>query len=186
MNPLVYTLCFLAQGLLLQRQSPWGSALGLWALLSLIFFLFAWSRLRWNQHLDMLLIMLGPGSLAMLTAIKVWMPNCPFRQSALMALPHLGLMSAGMLAVSLPITWHYARCLIAAKAERRALQYLSLDSLGMILGMATAHAAFSRLPHPSPWLEHTAMLIAMSCGMMLGRLTHLRLLHRQSTAWTET
>lgn len=169
MNPLFLTLCFLAQGLLLQWLVPWPSALGLWVLLSLIFGLFAWSRLRWNQHLDMLLIMLGPASLAMQLSIFIAMPNCPFRHTTAMAIQHFGIMSTAMLAVSLPLTWRYARCVQAAKAQHRALSFLLLDSLGMLSGMAVAHATFNLLPTGIPhamWFEHSAMLIAMTCGMM--------------------
>jgi hypothetical protein len=169
MNPIFLTLCFLAQGLLLQWHAPWPSALGLWVLLSLIFWLFAWSRLRWNQHLDMLLIMLGPGSLAMQWSIFLAMPNCPFRHTPAMAVQHFGIMSAGMLAVSLPLTWRYARCVQAAKAQHCATFFVLLDSLGMLAGMAAAHSSSSLLPHGianAAWVEHAAMLIAMSCGML--------------------
>jgi hypothetical protein len=169
MNPLWLSLCFLAQGLLLQWLAPWPSALGLWMLLSLIFALFAWSRLRWNQHLDMLLIMLGPASLSMQASIAIAMPNCPFRHTPAMALQHFGIMSAAMLAVSLPLTWRYARCVQSAKAQQRAISFLLLDSFGMIAGMAIAHATWGILPSGllvAPWFEHAVMLIGMTCGMM--------------------
>lgn len=178
MNPFFLTLCFLAQGLLLHRQSPWPQALGLWLLLSLIYFLFAWSRQRWNQHLDMLLIMLGPASLAMLAAIEICMPNCPFRHTPAMALQHFTLMSFAMLALSLPLTWRYARCVQAAKTQRRAISLLLLDALGMLSGMAIAHTTANLLPHgigQAPWLEHSAMLIAMACGMIPAALLAQRI-----------
>ena len=172
MNPVVFTMCFLAQGVLLYRESPWPQALGLWLLLTLIYALFIYSRQVWNQHLDMFLIMLGPASLAML-AVPAWaMPSCPLHASPSLQIQHFALMSTAMLIVSLPLTWRYARCVQAAKVQQRALQILTLDSLAMLLAMAAVHFLHTLLPSQNAWLQHANMLIAMPLAMVFPQLLY--------------
>ncbi len=175
MHPLLLTATALA-------QVAWLATRGLasapplaplsWALaIVAVFAFFAFTRLRWGAHLDMYLIMCGPGGLAMLAPEMFFGVTCPLHSSG----EHLAWMSIAMGSLSLPWTWRWARCVAQARAEGRAGYVLLADAVGMQLGMSAAHAALGFLPEGAkaklmlepalPWLNQGLMLLAMSLGM---------------------
>ncbi|MDX2268181.1 MAG: hypothetical protein NW208_08745 [Bryobacter sp.] len=165
MNPYLLTATFAAQIFWLYQDHPSAGALG-WALAGLLLFAaFALTRLRWGAHLDMYLIMLGPGALAMMLPAG---GACPLHASW----AHYGWMSLAMWAVSLPWTWVYARCLRQARQIGRAWTALAFDAAGMQIGMALAHLSGSLFParlllKPElPWIGHALMLLGMALGML--------------------
>jgi hypothetical protein len=167
MNPTLITLCGLAQLVILYNQSPWSEGLAIGLGIVAIQAMFAYTRLRWDSHLDMFLIMLGPGGLGMLAATKLaGEPAC-----------HGGggwsgflSMSAGMALASVPLSWFQARCLTEARSQGRGGVALALDLIGMQAGMALGHFPSVLFPAMTDsravWLHHGLMLTAMSLGML--------------------
>jgi hypothetical protein len=164
MNPTFLTLCAAAQVAILHVIS--GSAgLAPSVILVTIFALFAYTREHWDAHLDMLLLMAGPGGLGMMAAMLAG-PSC----HVALTWSHYWTMSTGMLALSVPLSWHYARCIVQARREGYGGLALTLDLLGMQAGMALAHLPLSLLgvSQPNLWLQHGVMLIGMLLGMTAG------------------
>ncbi len=154
----------IAQIALLYQLAAWSAGAPVGAGLLLIALLFAFTRVRWNAHLDMFLLMLGPGGLGMLLGGWQAGPAChngswlPF-----------GLMSLGMFAASAPLCWWFARCIIVARAEGRGLKALALDMAGMELGMLLGFLPALAMASINPrlvWLHHGLMLLGMVLGMM--------------------
>jgi hypothetical protein len=174
MNPFLLTAAFAAQFIWLSRDHPSVTALG-WSLAAILLFaLLAFTRLRWGAHLDMYLIMLGPGGLAMMLPAR---GACPLHAGW----DHYAWMSLAMWAVSLPWMWQEARCIRLAREEGRAWQALALDAAGMQLGMAAAHAAAVMFParlllKPElPWIGHGLMLLGMALGMLAASYVRLEI-----------
>ncbi len=171
MNPIFLTLCASLQVALLYLSSPWlAGAMGGTVLVAMLG-MFAWTREHWDGHLDMMLIMLGPGGLGMMLA-TLSEPQC-----------HLSwrgywLMTAGMLAASLPLSWASARCLLTARQAGQGSLVLLFDIVGMQAGMTVAHLSSSLLPMTDPrstWIHHALMALGMSLGMLAAMLAAARL-----------
>ncbi len=161
MNPYILIASVLAQILVLVYRYPVAGPVS-WAFGALaVYSFFALTRERWGKHLDMFLIMLGPGSLAMLLPVA----DCHLHATSP---SHLAWMSLAMWAVSLPWMWRYARCFREAPDYRA----LALDAAGMQAGMMLAHMGAALLPSRFllspvvPWLGHGMMLLGMTLGMM--------------------
>ena len=165
MNPRLLTLaCFAQLGILVWlAPSVQGAAAGL--AVTAVFAIFAFTRLRWNAHLDMFLAMTGWGGLGMLLpSIQTGvLCNHQFQWTQYAA------MSVGMWVFSLLPIWREARCLAAAKREGHGLSTLLLDGIGMQAGMGLAHLSLLWLPMGDPriaWFSHASMLLGMGLGMM--------------------
>lgn len=161
MNPYVLIVAVLAQIFLLAYRHPVAGPLS-WAFGALaVYAFFALTRERWGKHLDMYLIMLGPGSLAML------LPSAECHLHAT-SMSHLAWMSLAMWAASLPWMWRYARCF----QESPDYRALALDAAGMQAGMMLVHMGAGFLPTRFllspvvPWLGHGLMLLGMTLGML--------------------
>lgn len=161
MNPYILIATVLAQICLLAYRHPVSGPL-IWSLGGLaVYSFFALTRERWGKHMDMYLIMLGPGSLAMLLPLA----ECQLHAATL---SHLLWMSLAMWAVSLPWMWRFARCF----RETPDYRALALDAIGMQAGMMLVHGGASLLPlrfllsPVVPWLGHGMMLLGMTLGMM--------------------
>ena len=154
----------MAQLAILYSQSQWTEALaaGLGAVALLA--VFAYTRLRWDSHVDMFLAMTGPGGLGMLLGGMVSGESCHDAGWSSFLW-----MSAGMTMASVPLCWYRARCLQEARAQGRGVLELLLDWIGMEAGMVLGHlpAVFVHLPDArAVWLHHGVMLVAMSLGML--------------------
>lgn len=158
MNPWFILACGLGQLALLHQQAPWTSAVAFGAGLLAILGAFAFTRLRWDSHLDMILSMAGPGGFGMLLA-QGGGPAC-----------HASMvnMTLGMLALTVPFCWTQARCLREARREGRGLQVLAADLVGMQAGMMLGHLPAQWIPASDArlaWLHHGSMLAGMLLGM---------------------
>jgi hypothetical protein len=163
--PAITLVCGLAQVALLYQESSWGWAGSAGALLVAILLLFSVTRLRWDAHLDMYLIMLGPGGLGMLVGARLAGPMC--HQATWNA---FALMTAGMLLPSIPLCWRYARCVRSARLQGRGMQTLAIDALGMQAGMLAGHLPAMLISSNDPrliWFHHAIMLVGMLGGMLL-------------------
>lgn len=161
MNPYVLIGSVLAQICVLAYRHPVAGPMS-WAFGALaVYAFFALTRERWGQHLDMYLIMLGPGSLAMLLPAA----ECQLHTTSL---SHLAWMSLAMWGASLPWMWRYARCF----QESPDYRALALDAAGMQAGMMLVHMGAGLLPPRFllspvvPWLGHGLMLLGMTLGML--------------------
>jgi hypothetical protein len=170
MNPFLLFATVLAQIVILAQRSPAAGPLA-WAFgAAAVYAFFAWTRERWGEHLDMYLIMLGPGGLAMLIPAA----DCQLHASSI---THLAWMSLAMWAVSLPWMWRYARCF----QKRPDWRALALDAAGMQGGMMLVHLGASFLPArflagaAIPWFAHGLMLVAMTAGMLSASYASLEL-----------
>ncbi len=160
MNPRLLTFCTVLQVVILCAVGG-TSGLGLSAILVVIFALFAFTRERWDAHLDMILVMAGLGGLGMMAAMLMG-PACHTQWWL-----HYAAMSGGMLVLSLPLCWRYARCMLEARRNGSGGVALTIDIVGMQAGMALAHLPSSVMTY-SPWLQHALMLMGMLLGMMVG------------------
>ena len=154
---------------ILYNQSRWIEALAIGLAAVALLAAFAYTRLRWDAHVDMFLAMTGPGGLGMLLGAMAAGEDCHDAGWS----GFLG-MSVGMAAASIPMCWYRARCLQQAKAEGRGGQALVIDWLGMQAGMLLGHlpAMFVHLPSArAAWLHHGVMLVAMLLGMLAAALT---------------
>ena len=162
MYPGLILLCGVAQIVLLYQHSPWISGAAASVGVLLILLLFAATRMRWNSHLDMYLLMLAPGGLGMMLMAG---PAC-----------HLGTWSAfwsmsfGMLVASVPLCWWFARCIREARQQARGVTLLALDSTAMLIGMLLGHYPAiwltASLDPRLAWLHHGLMLSGMLLGMV--------------------
>ena len=66
MNPILIILCGGAQLAILYSQSRWTEGLIAGAAVAGLLAAFAYTRLKWDSHVDMFLAMTGPGGLGML------------------------------------------------------------------------------------------------------------------------
>jgi small-conductance mechanosensitive channel len=169
MNPVFLTLCASLQVAILYVTAEWMTGVAFSTALVAVLAMFAFTREHWDAHLDMVLLMVAPGGLGMMLA---------------MLLPYLGMgpachaqrtwtsywvMTAGMLFVSVPLCWKYARCIQQARRDGYGGRALLLDLLGMQAGMTLAHLPVTLLPMTDPrsvWLHHGVMLSGMLLGML--------------------
>ncbi len=170
MNPLWLIGCGLLQLAILYYQAPWTAGLGAGLGILLILALFAVSRLRWDSHLDMILIMTGPGGLGMmLPMLSVAGPACHIQPSVTGFL----LMTVGMLLFTIPLSWMSARCVREARNQGIGALTLGVDMVGMQVGMLLAYLSSSKWPIDDPrilWMHHSSMLICMSLGMLVAMI----------------
>lgn len=158
MSPWFIAVCGVGQLALLQLQAPWLAALALGAGLLAILSAFAFTRLRWDAHVDMILSMAGPGGFGMLLA----QGGAPACHASMVA------MTAGMLVLTVPFCWTQARCLLEARREGRGWQVLAADLVGMQAGMMLGHGPAQWVSPADPrmaWLHHGSMLVGMLLGM---------------------
>lgn len=162
--PTLTILCGIAQLALLHQRSPWlAGAFAGFAIVAILM-LFAATRLRWDSHLDMYLLMLGPGGLGML--LGGWQAGPACHNGTWTA---FWLMTAGMLLPSIPLCWFLARCVLEARRQGRGTQALLIDIAGMQAGMLLGHLPALILPAMDPrliWLHHALMLTGMTLGML--------------------
>jgi hypothetical protein len=170
MNSYILIASVLAQLCVLVYRYPVAGPVS-WAFGALaVYSFFALTRERWGKHLDMFLIMLGPGALAMLLPAV----DCHLHATSM---SHLAWMSFAMWAVSLPWMWRYARC-FQDSPDYRAL---ALDAAGMQAGMMLVHMGAGLLPARFlaspvvPWLGHGLMLLGMTLGMLAASYVSLEL-----------
>lgn len=164
MNPWFVTGCVLLQALLFDPAPPLLPSAAIVAIVALL----AWTREHWNSHLDMYLLMLGPGSLAMYVAGK-YGPGAGMACHISFSGTHLFVMTAGMLLITMPLTWRYARCVAEARRRGHGVAFLAMDGAGMAIGMALAHLpalALSGHAAPPAWVSHAVMLVGMAGGML--------------------
>ena len=183
MNPLLLTLCGALQLAVLYYQVPSAGPLAFGVGLLVIFAMFAFTRLRWDAHLDMILIMLAPGGLGMLLPL-LFLPGplCHSQQSASAFL----WMSLGMLLFSAPLSWLKARCMQQARLDGHGVSVLLLDLAGMQAGMTLAHIPLSHLPIGDlrvAWLHHGIMLVGMLLGMLCSMVAAQVYLASPNRAW---
>lgn len=186
MHPLWITISFLLQVVLLVSFSGgWSvfvtssgafvagaAAFGL--AVSGIAGMMAYTRQRWDNHLDMFLIMLGPGGLGMLLP-NLWQNHSCVHQTNWL---HYFAMSGGMWLFTLVPMWRQARCVVQARNAGLGPLRLGLDAALMQAAMALLHLLQPHLPlarlpmnHPAlPWISHGLMLLVMSAGMLLAAL----------------
>ena len=154
----------MAQLAILYSQSEWTEALAVGLGAVALLAAFAYTRLKWDSHVDMFLAMTGPGGLGMLVGGMLSGESCHDAGWSSFLW-----MSAGMSIASAPLCWYRARCLQEARAQGRGVWALSLDWTGMQAGMVLGHlpAMFVHLPDArAAWLHHGVMLVAMSLGML--------------------
>ncbi len=171
MNPYFLLACLLGQILWLSISSP--SLTGLaWSLAAAaLFTILAFTKDRWGAHLDMYLIMAGPGALAMMAPGWISQAPCTIHTAPL----HVVAMGVAMLAVSTPLTWRHARCVLRARALGFGGWLMALDAVGMVTGMYAVHVLAQLWPASAgamlmasaegPWLMHGLMLAGMAVGM---------------------
>lgn len=162
--PALTLLTGIIQIALLYHRAAWGEGAAVGAGLLLITLLFALTRLRWNVHLDMFLLMLGPGGLGML--LGGWQAGPACHNGSWIA---FGLMTLGMFAASAPLCWWFSRCIAGARIEGRGVMALALDAAGMQVGMLLGFLPAMSVPSLDPrlaWLHHGLMLLGMMLGMM--------------------
>ena len=101
MNPTLITLCGVAQLVILYSQSQWTEALLAGAAITALLAAFAYTRLKWDAHVDMFLAMTGPGGLGMLLGGMLTGERCHDAGWA-----GFWTMSAGMALASVPLCWY--------------------------------------------------------------------------------
>lgn len=184
MNPVFITLCASLQVAILYATAKWPTGLAFSIALVTILAIFVFTRDRWDPHLDMVLLMAAPGGLGMLLALTLG-PACHVQRTW----TAYGVMTAGMLLVSVPVAWQSARCLQQARRDGYGGRALLLDLLGMQAGMTVAHLPVTLLPMADPrsiWLHHGLMLVSMLLGMLAG-MSALRFTireHPSSAGWS--
>ena len=154
----------MAQLAILYNQSQWIEALLAGAGVTALLAAFAYTRLKWDPHVDMFLAMTGPGGLGMVLGGMLANENCHDAGWA-----GFWMMSAGMTLAAVPLCWYRARCLREARAQGRGATALAIDFIGMQAGMLLGHvpALFVHLPGDrAAWLHHGVMLVGMSLGML--------------------
>ena len=154
----------IAQIALLYQRAAWSAGAAVGAGLLLIALLFAFTRVRWNAHLDMFLLMLGPGGLGML--LGGWQAGLACHNGSWLA---FWLMTLGMFVASVPLCWWFARCILIARVEGRGVMALALDAAGMQVGMLLGFLPALAMASMDPrlvWLHHGLMLLGMLLGMM--------------------
>ena len=169
--PALTVICGVAQIALLYRRSPWAGGAFVGFAVVAILMLFAATRLHWGSHLDMYLLMLGPGGLGMM--VGGWQVGSSCHNATWSA---VWTMTMGMLLLSVPLCWYLARCVLEARRQGRGVQALLLDMTGMQVGMLVGHLPAILLPAMDPrliWLHHGSMLIGMSIGMLVPALLQL-------------
>ncbi len=169
MNPCLILLCTSMQVAILYITSGWIDGALLAVPLVAVLTMLAFTRGRWDPHLGMVLIMLGPGGLGMMLAMLLpqlgWGLACHVRTTW----TSYAVMSVGMLACSVPLSWRYAPCLQQARRDGYGGRALLLDIVGMQAGMTMAHLPLTLLPMADPrsaWLHHALMLVGMLLGML--------------------
>ena len=150
---------------LLYSQSQWIEGLAVGAGAVAILAVFAYTRLRWDAHLDMFLAMAGPGGAGMLFG-GMWAGPAACHDQSWMG---FAAMSAGMAGAAVPLCWFRARCLLEARQRGRGVMSLVLDWIGMEAGMVLGHFSSLMIPWSDTraiWLHHGIMLTAMALGML--------------------
>ncbi len=168
MNPFYITSCAILQVAILSWNAGWPAGTAYSAALVAMVAMFAFTRLHWDAHLDMVLLMAGPGGLGMMAALALG-PACHVQ----LTWASYGLMSGGMLLLSVPLSWRYARCVQQSRREGYGGRALLLDVIGMQLGMTFTHLSLSILPTAGPrgiWWHHGIMLAGMMLGMLASML----------------
>lgn len=164
MNAYFITLCAMLQVLILSANARWPAATAYSLVLVMMVAMFAFTRERWDAHLDMVLLMAGPGGLGMMAAMALG-PACHVQ----LTWTSYGVMSAGMLLLSVPLGWRSARCVRQARRDGYGGRALLLDVAGMQLGMTFSHLAMGILPLVGPraiWWHHGLMMAGMLLGML--------------------
>ena len=151
---------------ILYMHSLWSAAFGVGTGALWILGMFSITRLRWDSHLDMILIMASFGGLGMLLpALLLPGPACHLQQS----MSGFLCMTGGMLLLTAPLSWRYARCIIEARREGYGGLALAVDLIGMQAGMMLGHLSISRWPMGDTrlvWIHHSIMLVSMLLGML--------------------
>lgn len=182
MNAWLITASVVAQVAILAAQALWWEAIGVGAVACAVVSMFAFTRRHWDAHLDMFLLMAGPGGLGMLAPLLSNGPAC----HAHLTWTGYALMTAGMWLLSVPPSWQYARCIQAARSEGIGPLALTLDIAGMQVGMTLVHLLLGYLPMLGPrmaWLHHALMLLGMLLGMGAAMLAVTRIrVHRLARA----
>ena len=168
MSPLWIIGAGVLQLAILHMHSPWSAALSFGIGALLIVGLFSITRLHWDAHLDMILIMGSFGGLGMiLPTVLLPVPACHLQQSTSGFL----YMTGGMLLLAAPLSWYSARCIIEARREGYGGLAFGVDLIGMQAGMMLGHLSISRWPMGDPrlvWMHHALMLVSMLVGMLVG------------------
>ena len=171
MNPTLILLCASLQVAILFVSAPWLAGAGFAIPVVAVLAMLAYTRERWDPHVDMVLLMAAPGGLGMLFAMALpelgWGPACHVQSTW----SGYGVMTAGMLLCSVPLSWQSARCLRQARDNGFGGRALLLDLAGMQVGMTLAHLPATLLPMGDPrtvWMHHALMLVGMLLGMFAG------------------
>ena len=166
MNPILITLGASLQVALLYVTAGWPAGVAIATAVVAMVAMFAFTRERWDPHLDMILLMAGPGGLGMMSAMLLG-PACHVQRSW----TSYWVMTGGMFLFSVPLAWLSARCLQQARRDGYGGRALLLDVGGMQAGMSMAYLPVGLLPIGDPrsiWLHHAMMLVGMLTGMLLG------------------
>ncbi len=178
MNPILITLCASLQVAILYVTADWPAGVAMAIGVVAIAAMFAFTRERWDPHLDMILLMAGPGGLGMMSAMLIG-PSCHVQHTW----TSYWVMSGSMLLFSVPLAWLFARCLQQARRDGYGGRALLLDVVGMQAGMTLAYLPVGLLPIADPrsiWLHHAMMLAGMLAGMLLS-MAVLRYILRRAT-----
>lgn len=165
MNPFLIAFCAAAQVAILSLWDGWPTGTAYAALVVAMVAMFAFTRENWDPHLDMVLLMAGPGGLGMMAPMALG-PACHVQ----LTWTSYGVMSAGMSLLSMPLCWRYARCIQQARREGHGGRSLLLDMVGMQIGMTISHFSFMILPWAGPhtiWWHHGLMMVGMMLGMLV-------------------
>ena len=166
MNPILITLCASLQAVILYVTADWPAGVAMATGVLAIVAMLAFTRKRWDPHLDMILLMAGPGGLGMMAAMLLG-PACHVHHTW----TAYWVMTGGMFLFSVPLAWLSARCLQQARRDGYGVRALLLDVVGMQAGMTVAYLPVGLLPIADPrsiWLHHAMMLVGMLAGMLLG------------------
>ncbi len=168
MSPIWIVGAGLLQLAILYVHSPWSAALGVGAGALWILGMFSITRLRWDSHLDMILIMASFGGFGMVLPTLLFPgPACHLQQSV----SGFVYMTGGMLLLAAPLSWRFARCIIEARRDGYGGLALAVDLIGMQAGMILGHFSISRWPMGDTrlvWIHHALMLVSMLLGMLAG------------------
>lgn len=173
MNPILITLAASLQVAILFVTAGWVAGAAFSTALVAVVAMFAFTHDRWDPHIDMILLMIGPGGLGMMAAMGLpyWGmgPACHVQTTW----TSYWVMTAGMCLSSVPLCWRFARCLRQARNEGYGGRALLLDLFGMQVGMTVTHFPVTVLPMGDPrsiWLHHGLMLVGMLMGMLASML----------------
>lgn len=178
MNPTLITFCATFQVAILYVMAGWPAGVAIATGVVAIVAMFAFTRERWDPHLDMILLMAGPGGLGMMSAMLLG-PACHVQRTW----TAYWVMTGGMFLFSVPLAWLSARCLQQARRDGYGGRALLLDVVGMQAGMTVAYLPVGLLPIADPrgiWLHHAMMLVGMLVGMLLG-MAGIRYILRRAT-----